>query len=183
MSKREKIEFKYHDGSLIPASNYARSLLQLRNYKDGQVVRADITKLVNPKFNRLVHKIGQLCIDHIDDFEGYSDAHAVVKRLQIECGAWCEEIGISLGKFHYMVGSVLQRPAFTKFLRLCGIVVGDDGLLIMRVPKSLSFSEIDQENYVLAARQICRHISEVYWPTCTPEQVEAMAEQNAMVNE
>jgi len=47
------------------------------------VVAAQITKLRNPKFNRLVHRIGQLVVANIEAFAGL-DAHTAIKRMQLE---------------------------------------------------------------------------------------------------
>ena len=145
---REKIYFRIDKGALIPADGYAASVLRRRSFKIGDVVHADVTKIRNPKFNRLVHRIGKLVVANVAGF-GDLDAHKAIKRLQLESGAGCEEIGILL-------------PGF--------------GIVTHRTPRSLSFAETDEGEYVEIARAICRHISERYWPELTPEQIEVMAE-------
>lgn len=158
MAKREKIEFKYHDGSLIPASNYAKSLLQQRNFKDGQVVRAELSKLRSNGLNKHAHNIANLCIDHIDDFKEYVNrAHDALKRLQLESGAECDEL----------------------MIRIAGL----PEKVIAKQARSLSYENMGEERFQDAIKVICRHICDVYWQKCTPDQVEMMAEQNAMVNE
>ena len=146
--KREKIYLRVIKGGLVPADNYAESKLRSRSYRVGDLVKADLTKPRNPKFNRLVHRIGQLVVANLDDFDGM-DAHRAIKRLQIESRTACEEIGISIPGF----------GAVTQF-----------------IPRSLSFESMDEGEYVEAARSICRYLSSRYWPTASPEAIEAMAD-------
>jgi hypothetical protein len=140
--------FRVAKGALIPADTYTESRLRERSYRIGDLLAAELTKPRNPKFNRLVHRIGQLVVANIDAFRGL-DAHKAIKRIQIEGKVACEEIGIHV-------------PGF--------------GMLIQFIPRSLSFESMDEGEYHEAARGICRTISERYWPTMTAEQVEEMAE-------
>jgi len=145
---RESVYVRVGKGRLEPADAYAASQLRSRGYRVGDVLKAKLTKLRNPKFNRLDHRIGQLVVANIDSFHG-ADAHDAIKRLQIESGAGCDEIGVIL-------------PGF--------------GMAMHRTPRSLSFDQMSEEEYQQVAKAICRYVSERYWPTLTPEQVEAMAE-------
>lgn len=146
--KRERVFLRVIKGALAPADNYAASVLRSRGYGVGDLLQADLTKPRSPKFNRLVHRIGQLVVENIEAFAGM-DAHKAIKRLQIEGRVACEEIGIHL-------------PGF--------------GMVIQFIPRSLSFENMDEGEYREAARAICRLIAERYWPTLTPEQIEQMAE-------
>lgn len=146
--KRERVFLRVMKGALVPADNYASSLMRRRGLSIGDLVQADITKPRNPKFNRLVHRIGQLVVSNIDAFAGM-DAHQAIKRLQIEGRIACDEIGIAVANF---------------------------GMVIQFIPRSLSFESMDETEYREAARGICRTIAERYWPTISPEQIEAMAE-------
>jgi hypothetical protein len=122
--------------------------LREKSYHVGDVVAVQISKLRNPKLNRLVHRIGQLVVANIEAFAGM-EAHAAVKRLQIEGRIACDEIGIMVAGF---------------------------GMVVQFIPRSLSFDTMDEGEFHEAARAICRLITERYWPTLTPEQVEEMAE-------
>lgn len=146
--KRERVYLRVIKGGFAPADEYAASRLREKSYKIGDVLAAQITKLRNPKFNRLVHRIGQLVIANIEAFEGL-DAHKAIKRLQIEGRIACDEIGI---------------------------MVPDYGMVVQIIPRSLSFDSMDEAEYVEAARAICRLIAKRYWQTLTPEQIEVMAE-------
>ena len=140
-------------GGLVPADNYAQEQLRSKKFRIGDVVKCDVRKLRNQKFNRLVHRIGQLCAANIEAFSGL-DAHTCVKRLQIEGKIACDEIGIMI-------------PGY--------------GMVIQFIPRSLSFDSMDEAEYQDVAKRICRLIAERYWPDLEPEQIEQMA--GAMIDE
>jgi len=148
MSKANRIYLRVVKGSLVPADNYAESQLRDRGYKVGDLLAAELKKPRNPKFNRLVHRIGQLVVANIGAFSGL-DAHRAIKRLQIEGKVACEEIGIMVANY---------------------------GMVIQLIPRSLSFDSMDEGEYHEAAKGICRTISERYWPEMEPDQIEQMAE-------
>lgn len=151
--KREKIYLRVVKGALVPADTYAALKMRERGYKMNDLVAADIVKLRNPRFNRLVHQMGQLVVANIEAFSGL-DAHAAIKRLQIEGRVACDEIGVMVAGY---------------------------GMVIQFIPRSLSFESMDEGEFKQAARGISRTIAERYWPSCTPEQIEDMA--MLMVNE
>jgi hypothetical protein len=147
-ARKERIYFRVNDRGLIPADQYAASRLKEKNYKPGDVIAATLVKLRNPRFNRLVHRIGQLVTANIEAFAGL-DAHTAIKRLQMEGRIACEEIGILV-------------PGY--------------GMVVQVIPRSLAFDSMDEGEYHEVARAICRLIAERYWLTLTPEQIEQMAE-------
>lgn len=153
MSKRERIYLRVDRGMLVPADPYAASVLRQRGYKIGDLLAAELVKPRNPKFNRLVHRLGQLVVANIEAFAGL-DAHKAIKRLQIEGKVACDEIGIMVANY---------------------------GMVIQLIPRSLSFESLDEGEYQQAARGISRTIAERYWTDLEPEQIEEMAE--AMVGE
>lgn len=145
--KREQVYLRVVKGALAPADNYAASVLRSRGYRLGDLLAADLKKPRNPKFNRLVHQLGQLVVANIDAFQGL-DAHTAIKRLQIEGKVACDEIGIMV-------------PGY--------------GMVIQFIPRSLSFASMDEGEYHEAARGISRTIAERYWPNVAPEKIEEMA--------
>lgn len=161
----------------MPADNFAETQLRNKKFKVGDVVGAEIRKLRNVKFNRLVHRIGQLCAANIEEFSGM-DPHKVIKRLQLEGNIYCDEIAIKPYSI-LIVDCVLK--AVKPILDLFGLKLSDDGLLIIRIPLSLSFESLDEAEFHDAAKQICRLIAERYWKDLEPEQIESMA--GAMVDE
>lgn len=146
--KPEGIYLRVEKGCLLPADGYALNQFKAKGYHTGDVLLAVLKKLNNPKFHRLIHRIGQLCEKNIEAFHGM-DAHLVLKRLQWESGVHCEEIGV-------MVPGV--------------------GLAMMRFPLSWSFADTDDGARHEAARGLCRWIAQRYWPGMSAEAVEEMAE-------
>jgi len=152
-TKPEKIYFKVIKGGLVPADNFAETQMRNKKLKIGDIVGALVRKLRNPKFNRLVHRIGQLCAANIEDFAGI-EPHKVIKRLQIEGRIACDEVGVMV-------------PGF--------------GMVIQFIPRSMSFESMDEAEYHDCAKQICRLIAARYWKDLDPGQIESMA--GAMVDE
>lgn len=152
MSK-EKIFLKVIKGGLVPADPYAESKLREKHYKIGDVVGAQITKLRNPRFNRLIHQLGRLCVENIEAFSSL-DAHICLKRLQLEGRIACDEIGIMI-------------PGY--------------GMVSQFIPRSLSFESQDETEFHETARAISRLIAQRYWPDLSPEKIEQMA--GAMIDE
>ena len=151
--KHEPVYLRVIQGGLVPADSYAQTQLRNKKFKIGDVVRCDVRKLRNQKFNRLVHRIGQLVAANIEAFSGL-DAHTCIKRLQIEGRIACDEIGIMVQGY---------------------------GMVIQFIPRSMSFDSMDEAEYHDCAKRICRLIAERYWPNLEPLQIEEMA--GAMVDE
>ena len=146
--KPEPVYLRVIQGGLVPADNYAQEQLRSKKFKIGDVIKVDIRKLRNNKFNRLVHRIGQLVAANIEAFSGL-DAHTCIKRLQIEGRIACDEIGV---------------------------LVQGYGMVIQFIPRSMSFDSMCETEYHDCAKQICRLIAERYWQGLDPEQIEAMSE-------
>lgn len=154
MSKRQKIYLRVTpQGTFVPADPTQSAVLRERRYKVGDLIAADMTKPRNPKFNGLVHKLGQLVTENIDAFAG-CDSHKAIKRIQLEGKIACDEIAI-------------QAPGF--------------GMLLHIVPRSLSFDTMDEAEFQDAAKQICRFLADRYWPECSAAEIERMA--GCMVDE
>lgn len=178
VSKREKIYLRVAKGSLIPADNYALSLLRERKYNTGDLLAADLVKPRNQKFNRLVHKVGQLVVANIEAFAGL-EAHAAIKRLQWEGNIHCDEIGVSIkSAWSQVAAAILAMPGMQSIepaLKVVGSMLPEKSLVTTRHPRSLSFATMDEGEYQQAAKAICRLISERYWTNLTPEAIEEMA--------
>ena len=184
--KPEPVYLRVIQGGLVPADGYAQTQLRNKKFKIGDVVRCDVRKLRNPRFNRLVHRIGQLCVKNLEQFKNM-DPHAAIKRLQLESNAGCEEITISLNA-GWSAGNEILRSAlillkdfFFMLAKNAGIEIRENGTVTLRIPRSISYESMGQEEYENVALIICRHISEVYWSGLGPDQIAEMAE--SMVEE
>jgi hypothetical protein len=148
VKRKGRFMLKLIKGGLIPADDYTAGELREKNWKIGDIIAADLTKCRNPRFNRLAHRIGMLCVEHIDDFNNL-DAHNVLKRIQLEANIGCQSIAYKLEGY---------------------------GMIEQRIPQSLSFDNMDEIEFQDVVKKICLHISNKYWHTLTPEQIEEMAE-------
>jgi len=145
--RKDKVLLRVSKGCLVPFDDMAAAMLRAKGYGMGDVLQADLSKSRNPAFHRFAHQLGSLLAENLDAFEGVN-SHAVLKRLQIEANVGCDEMA-------------LMFPGV--------------GPCVYRVPRSLSFGSMDEAEFKQVIAAMCRHISKTYWPTCTPEQVEAMA--------
>jgi hypothetical protein len=143
----ERFALRVRKGGFDVADTLTSSRLRARNYRNGDLVFVEIRKPRNPKFHRMAHALGSLCAENIDEFHG-ADSHRVLKRLQIESGIGCDEVAI-------------KAPGL--------------GMLMHRVPRSLSFESMDDGEFHAVMLGLCRHIAKVYWPSLTGEQIEEMA--------
>lgn len=143
----ERIALRIDKGCLRPADSLSQERLRAKGFHVGDVVFAELKKPRNPGFHRLVHALGKLVADNIEDFAGMS-AHATIKRLQLESNVACDEIAY----------------------RINGMSV------IQRVPRSLSFESLDDGEFHEVFTAICRHIAANYWKDLTAEEVAKMAE-------
>lgn len=149
LSKRkpERFPLRVQKGCFIPADRSTQARLRDKKFRTGDLIFAEFKKPRNPRFHRLAHALGELCSENIEAFNGIP-AHRVLKRLQLEAAVGCEEMAISV-------------PGVGKCLHL--------------TPLSLSFESMDEGQFQEVITAFCRYISEHYWPTLTPEQIEDMA--------
>ncbi len=144
---REKLHFRISKGALTPADAYTLGRLRERGYKIGDVVSVTVSKLRSNGFNRLAHRLGKLCSLNLEGFEEL-DGHRALKRLQLESGIACDETAIKV-------------PGL--------------GMVLHRVPLSLSFDAMDEDQFREVIKGLCRYISKTYWPTLSAEQIEELA--------
>jgi len=130
------------------ASASDASIMRERNYRPGDMTRADMGNPRNPEFHRLVHALGSLLTQNLDDFEGMT-AHQALKELQLLSGIECEKRAIEV-------------PGFGKCMWV--------------QPESVSYENMDQTRFYQMVRELCGYIAKEYWPQCSPEEVEQMIE-------
>lgn len=148
VSKKERFLFRIrNDGSFVPDDKHTRARLRDKKYRTGDVVAAELFRARNPGFHKLAHVFGMLVRDHIDGFENL-DAHQVLKRLQLEAGVGCDEL-------------VLNVPGV--------------GVVPYKIPRSLSFESMDEPEFRQIFKAMCKHVSDTYWPSLEPEEIEDMA--------
>lgn len=121
-------------GALVPANAIDQRLLKERKFAVNREVRAELKQPRNPAFHRLAHAVGHLLVDNVDGFEGLS-AHEALKRVQREAGVCCEEMEIDLGTL---------------------------GRVPVKVPRSLAFDELSEDEFRAFFDGITAYIGEHY---------------------
>jgi hypothetical protein len=146
--KKATIMLRVIKGALVPADLTSAGMLRDRNYNIGDVLSAELKKPRNPKFHRMAHALGQALIENTDDFAEYTDAHKVLKRLQIEANIGCDVMAI----------------------KVPGI-----GMLEHRTPQSLSFENMDEAEFQAVYAALCNYVIKHYWRDMEADQIEQMA--------
>lgn len=135
------------EGTLAPDDDISRQTLRKRGFKVGDVLAADPKKPRSLHNWRRAHKLGQLLVENIEDFENM-EAHGALKRLQVEGDIGCERMAIKL-------------PGF--------------GVAFQNIPLSLNFSDMDDGEFQVIYGQFCQHVIDNYWRGMTQGQIEQMA--------
>lgn len=146
--KSERLLLKVEKGALVPADGYTQKQLREKGFRRGDLVLARLSKPRTPWYHRKVHLFGQLIAENVEDFEGL-DAHQVLKRLQLEANIGCDEMALNFPG----VGPVTYR-----------------------IPRSLSFANMDQTEFEQVYGQMCAYVVKRYWPGLDESQIEQMAE-------
>lgn len=147
MSAKPRHALRVIKGGYAPADTSTASMLRQR-HRVGDLVFAEFKRPRNPKFHRLAHQLGGMLAENIEAFENM-DAHKVLKRLQVEGDVACDTIPMRIPN----VGPVEYR-----------------------IPRSLSFESMDEDEFHETIEAMCRYVAKRYWTDCTPEQIERMAE-------
>lgn len=178
-ARPERFALRVVKGGFQPADATTRTRLAARKYRMGELVFAEFKRPRNPGFHRLAHALGTLFVENIEAFEGLN-AHTCLKRLQLESGIGCEEVGVP---FRYTLPTRAEAwvrehmgdamadlyRAFTRaFFKA-------DDVIPLRIPRSLSFESMEQGEFQQVVAGLCAHVSKNYWTGCTPEEIEEMA--------
>lgn len=164
---------------LVAATASDADRLKTKGNKVGDLVFARMTKPRNPGFHRLAHAIGKLAVENIDEFT-HLEAHAALKRLQVEAQVGCDFLSVDIGTvWHQVLGFIdtsIGRPV-ADMLRLAMEAMGLKGKLVtIAIPRSLSYDSMDEIEFKQVIKGICQYMAARYWPTMSPEQIEEMAE-------
>lgn len=164
-------------GAFVPADLMAWQALRRKKLKTDSVVLVDVHQLRNPKFNRLVHKLGQLCVVNLEAFE-HLDAHGAIKKVQMEADLCCEQYGVSADHLWGMVSDwIIEQTG--QLVRPALVLIGQmiQGKTIpARVPQSIAFSEMPEDEFHRLYTGMCAHIAKTYWPDLDADRVAALAE-------
>lgn len=140
------LAFRVVKGALQPANEPTREAFRARGVKVGHVVELEWFEPHSTPFMRLIHVLGKMLCENREDFG--TDAHAAIKRLQLESGTECDVIGINL-------------PGF--------------GMVEHRTPRSFAFNAMSEKRRKEAFKALCDHVRVRYWPELTEAQIEEQA--------
>ena len=130
----------------VAADSLTQGRLKTRRISFGDLVFAEFRRPRNPGFHRKAHVIGSMVAENLDEFTGMT-SHQVLKRLQMESGAGCEEIAYKAhGQF-----------------------------IVQRIPLSLSYESMDELEFQDVMKAICKRLTD-YWPDCSEEDILRMAD-------
>jgi len=146
MTRKVRHALRVIKGGYAPADSFSAAALR-KSHRVGDLVFAEFTNPRNSGFHRLAHQLGVLLAGNIEAFAGL-DSHAVLKRLQIEGNVGCDEIALNFP----------------------GV-----GPCSYRVPRSLSYESMDQDEFHAVIAAMCAYVAKTYWPSMDAERIEAMA--------
>lgn len=148
-----------------------------KRLRPGDRRRIEITAPRNPGFHAYAHRIAQIAIQNIDEL-GHLDAHHLLKRLQAEAGVECDTVMLDATSFWEqvteMVCTILPESHIRRVLDMIGDLLAGQQFPV-KWPRSLAFDSMDEDAFRALTLAICTHLSRRYWPSCTPEAIEAMA--------
>lgn len=140
--------------ALVASSNTDRRILQGRRFPADGRVRVEIRNPRNEGFHRLVHQFGTFLVMHVEGYghhlaaNGKPDSHAAVKDVQKRSGAACDEVFRDMDIVGVGVVQVRQYE-----------------------PRSISFDELDEDEFQAAFRRMIDYVAEHDYSGLTTEQL------------
>lgn len=133
--------------SMTPADGFSKERIRAKGYHNGDLVAITAQKTRKPWYHRKAHALCRVVTENIPGFENLG-AHQCLKRLQLEGNIYTETI-------HLIMPGI--------------------GPVEYRIPESIAFDNMDQGEFEDLYKRLCDYISQTYWPSLTPEQVEVLA--------
>ncbi len=149
--------------ALVACSQVDRRILSARKFRPDGRVRVEIKNPRHEGFHRLVHQFGIFLVQHVASYShfiganGKPDAHAAVKECQARAQAGCERVTY-------------------------GLELPDMGMVeVTRMePRSISFDEMDEDDFAAVFRQMVEHVAENDYPDLDPD---AVADFESLIEE
>lgn len=130
-------------GALVPANDIDQRLMRERRFAVGKEIRAELKQPRNPAFHRLLHAIGNLLVDNVDEFAGMN-GHDAVKKVQAKAGVCCEPVMVDMGTIRF---GEIEVPV---------------GEVPVQQPRSLAFDEMEEDEFRVLFDGITAYIGEHY---------------------
>lgn len=175
--KRRGVFLRVERNALVPADELARQAMRRKKLKVGDVVAAEIAQVRNIKFHRKAHALGKLCVAQLEAF-AHTDAHGAIKKIQADAGICCDVLMVNADQLWVRItewiSEVMGDAARPALLLIGGYIAGR--MIPVLTPRSLAFDDMKEDEFDELYRGMCQHLSNVYWPSMTHEQIAAMAE-------
>lgn len=134
----------------VAADAVAANEIEARGYREGDLVRAELTQPRHQPSHNHAHIVGNFAIQNLPGFERFGrDWHGALKQLQEDARACCEV-------------TVIQIPGI--------------GRVEFVKPKSIAYDSMDQPEFMGMVRAIYRHIAEKHYQSMTEDQIAALIE-------
>lgn len=148
-TNKPKMAFKAreYDGHRVlwPADSFTREWMAAQSLEGLHWVSTHQPR--SPGFHRAVHKLCVFLSHHCQKFEGM-DAHALLKRLQLESRLYCDS-------------TLLTVPGYGEVLHL--------------IPQSIGFDSMDETEFRAFYEAIADHVAKVHWPEFSLDLLERKA--------
>lgn len=168
-----------HVLAYIAATGSDADRLKPLHHREGDLVFADFRKPRSPGFHRLAHAIGKLAVENIESF-AHLTPHEALKRLQIEAGVGCDLLSVNMnGLWPDVLAWITTNmgPAWADVLKAGLKATGIRQKMVpIKVPRSLSYDSLDQEEFFGVVKGLCKFMATRYWPGMDPEEIERLAE-------
>lgn len=162
-------------GALVPSTHWDQRAMHDRRLKVGTQVRGRLEKPRNVKLHRLGHALCKFVAERVPGFED-EDGHKALKRLQRECGAFCDQVEIDASPVISAILAAAESLLGEAAARMLRSVLPEIKTVSMTVARSIAFDEMDDDEFADLLKQISRHISANYLTTMTPDEIEAAVE-------
>ena len=142
------------DGSFRCADEFSRNAIRKCKPKVGELIRVVFSKPRDYGQWKKAHQLGALIAENIEEFsefigeDGKPDSHGALKKLQRLSGVECDH-------------GEIEIPGV--------------GKMVVRVPRSLAFDEMEEPVFQAAYAGFCAYLIKTHWPTLDQEAIERMA--------
>lgn len=168
-----------HEIRFYPASASDKERIKSKKVGHGELVFVDFRKPRSPGFHRLAHAIGTLAVENIPGFE-HLTSHEALKRLQVEAGVGCETIQADVGAILPQTLEWIENNLSKAHADVLRMSLADHRANLTKIPvlipRSMSYDSMDQGEFFEAIRGICKYMAVRYWPGCSPQEIEDMAQ-------
>ncbi|OBU73893.1 hypothetical protein A9K61_04290 [Stenotrophomonas maltophilia] len=148
-------------GAFAPSNDIDRRLAKGRGYRVGQEYRLDIKASRNAAFHRLAHVIGHLLVDNVEAFRDL-DAHAALKKLQLESGICCEVAEMDASPVVKALLDAAETVLGTGARKVLAAVLPEIRTIPVKVAQSLAFDSMEEEDFATFFKGITAWIGDHY---------------------